>query len=121
MHYSPETEKKGLLMERTPKNYDGTQTTNKHIKQLLPGVLEKLGKNYKDQGSLVIAAWTEVIGDNLAPMTRAISFENGTLTVQVKNSTLHSLLSGQEKERLLSLLKEKFPFTNIQKIVFRRI
>ncbi len=106
-------------MKRTPKDYQGTEPTGKMIGQVLSDVLEKMGKVYKERPDLVLAAWPEIIGEKLAPMTQALSFTGGVLTVKVKNSTLHSLLSQQEKARLLRRLKECFPSILIRNIVFR--
>lgn len=108
-------------MQRTPRNYDGVQNTNRDIRKLLPEALEKIGEKFQDQGSLVLEAWPEIIGKEIAPMTKAVSCEDGVLTVQVKNSTLHSLLSGQEKGRILFQVQKRFPYVKVQKIVFRRM
>jgi len=104
---------------RTPRNYDGIQPTGKHIQQLLPELLKQVGEVYQDRPDLILAAWAEVIGERFAPMARAVSFHSGILTVKVKNSTLHSLLSQTEKPRLLKSLREKFPSVAIRNITFR--
>lgn len=104
---------------RTPKYYDGTDTTSKHINQLLPAALSRIGEVYHQQAELILAIWPDLVGPSLAPMTQAISFLEGVLLVKVKNSTLHSLLSQNEKPRLLRLLREKFPKVVIKTIYFR--
>ena len=104
---------------RTPKNYDGTEPTGRQIRHLLPNFLNEIGEIYKERPDLVLVGWVEIIGDKLAPMTEAVSFESGVLTVKVKNSTLHSLLSQHEKARLLKSLKDKFPSVTIRNIMFR--
>ncbi|OJU80521.1 MAG: hypothetical protein BGO10_05955 [Chlamydia sp. 32-24] len=104
---------------RTPKFYDGTELTSRTVSQLLPGILEKIGEVYQDRPDLILASWPDIIGSKLAPMTKAISFKEGVLTIKVKNSSLHSLLSQYEKKRLLKLLQEKFPKVPIINILFR--
>lgn len=104
---------------RTPKQYDGTQVTSHRIHDILPSVLAKIGDVYKDRPDLVLATWPELIGSQLATMTQAVSFVDGVLVVKVKNSTLHSLLSQNEKPRLLRLLRQKFPRVEIKTITFR--
>ena len=52
-------------------------------------------------------------------MTEAISFKDGVLTVKVKNSTLHSLLTQYDKPRILNSLKQKFPTAGIRNVHFR--
>ena len=106
-------------MSRTPKNYDGILPTTKCLKDLLPKALGSISRVFKDQGSLIINAWPEVIGEKLAPMTKAVAFEDGILFVQVANSTLYSLLATHEKKKLLLLLQKKFPSVNIRNITFR--
>lgn len=87
--------------------------------ELLPRVLSKVNSNYQMRPDLVLAAWPEIIGDKLAMMTAAVTFMDGILTVKVKNSTLYSLLSQNDKPRVLNLLRKKFPGTEIKNIVFR--
>jgi len=106
-------------MARTPKNYDGIETTNKMLVDLLPKALASITRVYKDQGSLILSSWPEIIGEKLAPMTKAVAFEDGILMVQVANSTLYSLLATHEKKKLLHLLQKKFPSVNIRTITFR--
>lgn len=104
---------------RTPKNYQGTQPTSRHVGALLSKVLSKLSDSCQTRPDLLLAAWPEIIGPKHAPMTQAISFYEGVLTVKVKNSTLHSLLSRHDKYRILTLIQQRFPNANIQNIVFR--
>ncbi|MFZ0565291.1 MAG: DUF721 domain-containing protein [Chlamydiales bacterium] len=90
-----------------------------HIRQILPHVLKKISQRYGDRPDLVLAAWPEVIGPNLASMTQAVEFREGVLIVKVKNSTLYSLLNQNDKPRLIQSLREKFPNTKIKTIFFR--
>lgn len=86
---------------------------------LLPGVLAKIGEVYQQRADLILAMWPDIIGAKLATMTQAVSFVDGVLVVKVKNSTLHSLLSQNDKFRILNLLRQKFPHTEIKNIYFR--
>jgi hypothetical protein len=104
---------------RTPRQYDGTQVTSRRVTDLLPNVLAKIGEVYQQQPDLILAMWSDIIGPQLAPMARAVSFVEGVLLVKVKNSTLHSLLSQYERVRLLQLLRQKFPNVEIRNICFR--
>jgi Dna[CI] antecedent, DciA len=92
---------------------------NQHLKELLPSVLGKIGSAYQERPDLVLAAWPEIIGPKLAPMTEALSFVEGVLTVKVRHSTLYSLLRQYERDKLLRQLREKFPGTAIKRIAFR--
>jgi hypothetical protein len=104
---------------RTPRDYDGTEVTAHNLCDILPSVLAEVSSSYRDRPDLILAAWPDIIGAKLAPMTQAQSCRDGVLTVKVKNSTLHSLLSRHEKNKLLAKLRQKFPKADIQNIVFR--
>lgn len=104
---------------RTPKNYSGTVPTTRKISDLLVAALSKLNDCCQERPDLILAAWPEIIGSRHASMTQAVSFFEGVLVVKVKNSTLHSLLSRHEKYRILAVIQQKFPKSNIQNIVFR--
>lgn len=95
------------------------KTTNKQIKDLLPKVLDQISALHRDRPDLILMAWTEVIGEKLAPMTKAVAFEKGILTIKVNNSTLYSLLIQHERVRLLKCLRMKFPAVEIKNIHFR--
>lgn len=104
---------------RTPKRYDGTHVTTHQVVDLLPYVLAKIENGYQQRSDLILAMWPEIIGPQLASMTQAVSFVEGVLIIKVKNSTLHSLLSQNDKPRILNLLRQKFPKVEIRTISFR--
>ncbi|KIC73842.1 hypothetical protein DB42_BP00230 [Neochlamydia sp. EPS4] len=106
-------------IRRTPKNYDGTAITTHKISDVLSQLVFQIRENYRHRPDLVLAAWPEVIGAKLASMTQAMSFIDGILHVKVKNSTLHSLLSQNDKNRIIASLKTKFPHIHLKNIVFR--
>lgn len=104
---------------RIPRNYDGSNPTGRHVKELLPAVLNKIGENYQERPDLILAAWPEIIGPILASQTQAVSFIDGKLTVKVKNSTLYSLLNQNDKPKLVATLRQRFPRIEIKTILFR--
>jgi len=104
---------------RLPRNYDGTRLTTRRVSDILPAVLSKIGDSFQLRPDLVLAAWPELVGPKVASMAQAISFVDGVLTVKVKNSTLYSLLSRNDKPRLLNELRQKFPKIYIKTIFFR--
>lgn len=107
------------VKKRLSRNYNGTLPTTRHIQQLLPRFLEDIGRKFSDRPDLIVSAWPEIIGSQLAPMTQAVSFSDGVLTVKITNSTLYSLLIQNEKPRLIKNLRDKFPGTMIKTIFFR--
>lgn len=107
------------FFKRTPRYYDGIEPTGKSIKQLLPSLLNQIGGAFQERPDLILAAWPHLISEQLAPRTKAVSFEQGILLIKVKDSTLLSLLSLHEKTRLLKSLRDQFPSVNIRNIIFR--
>ncbi len=95
-----------------------TAITSKNLKQLLPSILRDIGRSHQLRPDLILAAWPALIGERLAPMTQAVSLEEGVLTVKVKNSSLLSLLAQHESSRLIKELRKKFPNANIRNIRF---
>lgn len=106
-------------LKRTPKNYDQVDPTNKQVSCLLQEWMAKASRNFQDRPDLILLSWPDIIGEKLAPMTTALSFVEGVLTVRVRNSSLYSLLVQHERNRLLSVLQQKFPSVKIRNIVFR--
>jgi hypothetical protein len=103
----------------TRRYYDGPQLTSHHLRDLLPAVLRGIANRVEQQPTAVVEAWPHVIGPELAPLTRAVRFEDGLLTVKVSDSTLYALLSRHERPELLRNLRARFPKTSIKNIVFR--
>ena len=97
-----------------------TESSFDHLKHVLPDVLNKIGVEFEKRPTRVIEAWPEIIGKQLAPMTKAIKVEKGCLFVEVKSATLYSLLEQYEKPRLLKKVQQKFSRSGIRKIVFRK-
>jgi len=97
----------------------GCLSTNKLLKNFLPGILSDIETKYLKNPNFIISYWPKLVGKKLSPMTKAVSFENKTLYVIVKSSTLFSILKLHEKQRLLSLLQEKFSKDTIRNIIFK--
>lgn len=94
-------------------------STNKVVKDFLPNLLHDLENKHLKNPKLIIEYWPKIIGKKLAPMTKVISFENNILYVSVKSSTLYSILTLHEKEKLLKLIQEKFSKELIKNIIFK--
>lgn len=92
---------------------------SKKIVDILPSVMRKIDRVYAKKPVRVLEVWPMIIGEKLAPFTKAVSLENGILTVKVKNSTLLSLLSREEKNNLLIKLQKKFSRDTVRNINFR--
>jgi hypothetical protein len=108
-----------MSYRKNPKNYDGTKTTQHHLQNLLPAVFQGLFDRRQQRPDLILAYWPELIGPKFCQMTEALSFDEGVLTVRVKNASLYSILCQHEKSRLVTRLKEQFPKASIKTIHFR--
>lgn len=108
-----------MAYRKNPKNYDGTETTQHLLQNLLPSVFQSLFERHQKRPDLIMAYWPELIGPKLSLMTEALSFDEGVLTVRVKNASLYSILCQHETARLTSRLREQFPKVPIKTIHFR--
>lgn len=106
-------------MKRTPKSYDGNQPTGRQLKDLLPEIMAQITGKADNSPIEILQVWPEIVGPKISKMARAVSFESGVLKVKVENSTLYSLLTLHEKERLLNELKKRFPKVKFRNILFR--
>jgi predicted nucleic acid-binding Zn ribbon protein len=78
------------------------------LKDLVPEALKKAGGQAKLKRGLVLAAWKEVVGQELARLTEAVGLEEGTLTVLVADPvTAHQLT--YSRLLLLRRYEERFP------------
>ncbi len=94
------------------------KTSLKEIKNLLKDIFEDIQNRTKNNLDEIIKKWPSIIGSQLSPMTKIISFNKNVLKISVNNSTLYGLLSQYEKQRLLNILKKEFPKYNIKTIRF---
>lgn len=104
---------------QTPQGYNGTKVTTRQVSDLLANVLSNMTDSYQDRPNLIIASWPEIIGPKIAALTKAVSFYEGVLLVRVRNSTVYSLLSQNEKPHLLNALRKKFPKVVFHNLLFR--
>ena len=107
-------------MKRPKTMYTGTKVSTKKLQDLLPGVLSDVRVHYQAKPRAVVETWPKIIGKELASMTKAVRFEFGVLHVQVKNSTLLSLLNNPvDKQKILKTIRQMLPAIQISNIVFR--
>jgi len=99
--------------------YDGTETTSRSLKEILPKLIHRIDQNASNRSSDVLQSWGDVVGHPLSTMSKARSFVDGVLTVHVANSTLLSLLKQHEKMKILESLRKRFPGVTIKTITFR--
>ncbi|WP_135257339.1 DUF721 domain-containing protein [Thermus caldilimi] len=78
------------------------------LKEVIPEALKKAGGKEKLKRGLVLAAWREVVGKELAQLSEPLALEGGTLTVRVADPvTAHQLT--YSRLALLRRYEERFP------------
>ncbi len=82
-------------------------------------MLRQIGRRVHGDREVVLATWPEIVGAQFAPMAKAVSFEEGVLTVVVTNASLFSLLAYRDRKRLLQALREKLPNVDIKHLNVR--
>lgn len=107
------------VYKRTPKDYDGLQPTGQRIEALLPDILDEIAKKQQQSVFVIEKVWNDLVGPKIADLTRIADFQNGVLYIKVKNATLLSILSSQEKGRLMQNLTNKFPNIHFKNLVFQ--
>ncbi len=96
------------------------ELTSVYLKELLQRYLCVVSEKSALKPDLVLKTWSQVVGPQIAAMTKATRFDQGSLYVAVKNSTLLSILSsGPDKKRLLREISLRLPGVQVQDIVFR--
>ncbi|RTI02965.1 hypothetical protein CSW14_06115 [Thermus scotoductus] len=78
------------------------------LKEVIPEALKKAGGKEKLKRGLVLAAWREVVGRELAQLSEPLALEGGALTVRVADPvTAHQLT--YSRLALLRRYEERFP------------
>ena len=70
---------------------------------IVPRLLRDLGLEQGLLGFRAIQEWPDVVGERIARRTRAVSFENGVLRVEVEGSAWRFELGFLERRLLLEL------------------
>jgi hypothetical protein len=92
---------------------------HRHLKQLLPGFLERIEIRLREQPERILEGWYDIIDPQWKGLTQSDVFEKGIVVIKVKNAALYSLIVQQKKEELLKKLQEKFPTSGIKNLKFR--
>ena len=120
--YDPPFKSRGLPLKgtkRIPKDYDGIEPPGRGIDELLKPVLESIEHKKTISIDLIRTVWCEIVGEKIARMTQVVNFQNGFLIIKVNNATLLSILSSQEKGKLMQNLKLKLPNIHFANLVFQ--
>lgn len=104
---------------RIPKDYDGIEPPGRRMDALLETLMDDLERTKKHSIEILAKTWDEIVGNKIAQMTKVVNYQKGVLFVKVKNATLLSILSSQEKARLLQNLRDKLPNIQFTNLVFQ--
>ena len=78
------------------------------LKEVIPEALKRAGGKERLKRGLVLAAWREVVGRELAQITEAVALEGDTLLVQVPDPVVAHQLT-YSRLALLKRYEERFP------------
>ncbi len=104
-------------LKRTPRYYNGSDTTSKSLHRLCNSFLHTLKKRKNCTKEEVFKAWYDIMGKQLAKYTEPVSLQKGVFTVKIKNSVLYSTLSTHDKNRVLLRLQKEVP-NQVKEIIF---
>jgi predicted nucleic acid-binding Zn ribbon protein len=94
-----------------------------HIRNILETVLQETGLGEQLRENRAVVLWSEVAGDEIAPYSRAVTVEKGTLWVEIDHPARIHRLQMEEaalKERInLALKAENTRAGTIRQIRFR--
>ena len=88
------------------------------VGDLVGAFLEERGVGSQVRRVQVLEAWSEVVGDAIAGVTRARSVADGTLFVEVRSSPWISELNMIKREILTRLNEGRERDSRIEKLVF---
>lgn len=94
----------------------GKKMSFKHVKDILPSVLEGFKK---EDFFKVKKVFANVVGEKIFKMLKITSFEKGILVVSIENSTLYSLIKRYGKTNILKRMQKKFSKEIIKNIIYK--
>jgi hypothetical protein len=96
----------------------GSFLPHRHLKDLLVSFMGEMKAKADLRPDLILEEWARIIDPKWQGMTKASSFDKGTLVIHVKNAALYSLLIQHEGSKLLKKLQDKYPESGIKKLKF---
>jgi predicted nucleic acid-binding Zn ribbon protein len=94
-----------------------TRQGPRRVDAVLAGVLDKHGVREQVERMGVIDLWPEIVGDQLANVTRAKGVEDATLFVEVRSSAWLMELS-MMRDDFLERVNQRLPEVPLERIVF---
>ena len=107
------------MVKRVPKGYDGLKPTGREAHDLVDPILAKIQRSVEARPQNIFNIFSDLLSEKIRPLVKPVFYQNGVLKVKVQNATLLSILSSQEKGRLVHNLRSRLPSLKIQDIVFQ--
>ncbi|NOY00789.1 MAG: DUF721 domain-containing protein [Verrucomicrobia bacterium] len=89
------------------------------VGDVMASTLKDLGLDRRCDQEAMVAAWAEVVGDNIANNAQPLEVRRKVLIVQVLQPSIHYVLAQQMKGAILAKMQERFGSDNIVDIDFR--
>lgn len=89
------------------------------LANVMESTLQGLGLDDRCDQEAMLAAWAEVVGDNIANNARPLEVRRKVLVVQVLQPSIHYVLAQQMKGAILAKMQERFGRDTIVDIDFR--
>ena len=91
------------------------------IDSILARFLAQSGLLDGDKHQKIREAWQDVASDEVASLTKVLSFRGGTLTVGVESAPLYQELETFQSEELLRGLRERLRGVHVERLRFRLV
>ena len=89
------------------------------VGDVLESTLKGLKLDHRCDQEAMVAAWAEVVGDNIANNAQPLEVRRKVLIVQVLQPSIHYVLAQQMKGAILAKMQERFGKESIVDIDFR--
>jgi predicted nucleic acid-binding Zn ribbon protein len=87
--------------------------------EVVPKLMQKLGLRERLHETVVIDAWSKIVGDFIAAHSAPVALREGILYVRVLQPALHYELEQISKAEILRKLKQRFGGKTIRDVRFR--
>jgi predicted nucleic acid-binding Zn ribbon protein len=95
------------------------RTAEQHLAHVIPGLMTRLGLEQLTQQRMIVDAWRELVGEDIARYAQPTRIHRGVLTVSVNNAVWLHELSRYHKQTILQKIAARFNPCPVKDIHFR--
>ncbi len=95
------------------------QTSEKSLNDVIPALLDRLKLDQRLSDAEIVKVWNKILDPNISTHAQPVNLKNGTLFVQVDNSTWLSEIVHFRRQEILTRLQQCFGKNKIVKIAYR--